>query len=155
ELGINIYVGLWQGPTQAQLDQLGKAGMRVICEQNEVGLRNRDSATIVGWMHGDEPDNAQPKGGGYGPPIAPRSVVADYRRMRQADSSRPVLLNLGQGVAWDDWYGRGTRTRHPEDYAGYCAGCDLASFDIYPVTHESKAVGGKLEFVARGVERLV
>ena len=24
------------------------------------------------------------------------------------------MLNLGQGVAWDGWYGRGTRTNHPE-----------------------------------------
>ena len=27
------------------------------------------------------------------------------------------MLNLGQGVAWDGWYGRGVRTNHPEDYA--------------------------------------
>ena len=156
ELGINLYVGLWQGPTQAQLDALSKAGMLVICEQNETGLQNLENQTIVGWMHGDEPDNAQEQqGGGWGPPIAPATIVADYQRMRRADPSRPVLLNLGQGVAWDDWYGRGVRTRHPEDYAEYGKGCDLASFDIYPVTHDSKAVAGRLEFVARGVERLV
>jgi len=155
ELGINLYVGLWQGPTQAQLDDLGKAGMRVICAQNDVGLKNRDGDTIVGWMHGDEPDNAQEQaGGGYGPPIVPAAIAADYARMRRADPTRPVLLNLGQGVAWDDWYGRGARTRHPEDYAEYCKGCDLASFDIYPVTHDRPAVAGHLEFVARGVERL-
>jgi hypothetical protein len=49
-------------------------------------------------MPGDEPDNAQPKsGGGYGPPIAPETVVERYRKMRDADPSRLVLLNLGQG----------------------------------------------------------
>jgi Zn ribbon nucleic-acid-binding protein len=74
--------------------------------------------------------------------------------MKTADPSRPVLLNLGQGVAWDGWYGRGRRTNHPEDYAAYLKGCDIASFDIYPANHESKAVGGNLWFVARGVERL-
>src|SRR5438093_887656 len=32
--GINLYVGLWQGPTLGQLAELEKAGMPVICAQN-------------------------------------------------------------------------------------------------------------------------
>ena len=154
--GFNLYIGLWKGPTEAQLAALRRAGMRVICAQNEVGLRHRQDPIIVGWMHGDEPDNAQPLPGGkgYGPPIPPEKIVEAYRRMRQADPTRPVLLNLGQGVAWDDWHGRGVRTRHPEDYPRYIQGCDIVSFDIYPVTHRSKAVAGKLWYVARGVDRL-
>jgi hypothetical protein len=80
--------------------------------------------------------------------------VADYQKLAKADPSRPVLLNLGQGVAWDGWYGRGTRTNHPEDYAEYLKGCDVASFDIYPVVHDKPEVAGKLEFVALGVDRL-
>lgn len=155
--GINLYVGLWRGPTEAQLSALREAGMKVICEQNDVGLAHRDDPTIVGWMHGDEPDNAQPlgEGRGYGPPIAPARIVADYERMRQRDPTRPVLLNLGQGVAWDDWHGRGVRSRHPEDYPEYVKGADIVSFDIYPVTHDRPAVSSNLWFVARGVERLV
>jgi hypothetical protein len=159
ELGINTYVGLWKGPTREQLDELERCGMRVVCAQNEVGLADakRASSVIVGWMHGDEPDNAQeiPGEKGYGPPIEPDVVVADYRRMRAADPTRPVLLNLGQGVAWDGWYGRGVRSNHPEDYARYVKGCDIASFDIYPVVHPNAEVAGKLEFVARGTQRLV
>lgn len=156
ELGINLYVGLWKGPTSAQLAALKAAGMRVICAQNETGLRDPNRDIIVGWMHDDEPDNAQSlgEGRGYGPPVPPERVAADYRRMAQADPSRPVLLNLGQGVAWDGWHGRGVRTNHPEDYPAYLEGCDIASFDIYPVTHDKPAVAGKLEFVARGVTRL-
>lgn len=154
ELGINLYVGLWDGPTQAQLDELDKAGMPVICEQNDVGLQHRGK-TIVGWLQGDEPDNAQKAAIGYGPPIEPHVVVADYERMRRRDPTRPVLLNLGQGVAWDDWHGRGTRTNHPEDYPEYTKGADIVGFDIYPVTHDKPAVQGKLEFVGRGVQRLV
>jgi hypothetical protein len=65
------------------------------------------------------------------------------------------LLNLGQGVAWDGWHGRGVRTNHPEDYAEYVKGCDIASFDIYPAVHRKPQVAGKLWYVARGVERLV
>jgi hypothetical protein len=155
--GFNLYVGLWKGPTEAQLAALKQAGMRVICAQNETGLRHLQDVTIVGWMHGDEPDNAQPLGSGkgYGPPIAPEKIVADYHRMRAADPSRPVLLNLGQGVAWDRWHGRGVRTNHPEDYPEYVKGCDIASFDIYPVVHSHPEVAGQLWYVARGVERLV
>ena len=47
------------------------------------------------------------------------------------------MLNLGQGVAWDGCYGRGVRTNHPEDYPEYIRGCDLVSFDIYPVAHST------------------
>jgi hypothetical protein len=108
-------------------------------------------------MHGDEPDNAQslPGGKGYGPPILPAKIVESYQAIRKADPSRPVLLNLGQGVAWDAWHGRGTRTNHPEDYPEYTKGCDIASFDIYPVAHPSAQVKGNLDFVAKGVARLV
>ncbi len=157
EAGINLYVGLWQGPTQEQLDELTRAGLNVICSQNEVGLKNRENPVIVGWMHNDEPDNAQSlgPGKGYGPPVPPREVVRDYRRMRESDPARPVFLNLGQGVAWDDYIGRGVRRKHPEDYPEYLEGCDIASFDIYPAVHEAPEVAGKLEFVPQGVERLV
>jgi len=156
EAGINIYVGLWRGPTQEQLTRLKEAGMSVICSQNQVALAHKDDPTIVAWMHGDEPDNAQSlgQGKGYGPPIPPEKIVADYERIRAADPSRPVLLNLGQGVAWDGWYGRGVRTNHPEDYQQYVKGCDIASFDIYPAVHDKPEVAGKLWYVARGVERL-
>ena len=156
EAGFNVYVALWRGPTEEQLKQLKAAGMSIICHQNKVGLAHIDDPTIVGWMHGDEPDNAQSlgEGKGYGPPIPPEEIVKDYERIRAADPSRPVMLNLGQGVAWDGWYGRGVRTNHPEDYPLYLKGCDIASFDIYPVVYDKPEVAGKLWYVARGVERL-
>ncbi len=155
--GFNTYVGLWQGPTEQQLTDLKAAGMKVICEQNATGRKHLDDPTIVGWMHGDEPDNAQSlgKGKGYGPPVLPSTIVQDYEKIRAADPSRPVMLNLGQGVAWDGWYGRGVRSRHPEDYPEYIRGCDIVSFDIYPVAHSSPQVSGKLWYVAQGVDRLV
>jgi len=157
QAGINTYVALWKGPTEEQLATLKKAGMRLICHQNEFALRHLDDPTVIGWMHGDEPDNAQSLGNGkgYGPPIAPEKIAADYQRVKTADPTRPVLLNLGQGVAYDDYIGRGVRRNHPEDYPEYIKGCDIASFDIYPVNHDSREVSSKLWFVAGGVERLV
>ena len=155
-IGINTYVGLWRGPTAEQLDKLDQAGIRLICGQSERSLRFKDRPTIVGWMHGDEPDNAQSlgRGQGYGPPIPPERIVEGYREIRRADPDRPVMLNLGQGVAWDGWYGRGVRTNHPEDYPEYLKGCDIASFDIYPASHETKAIAGNLWYVPQGVDRL-
>jgi hypothetical protein len=154
--GFNTYVGLWRGPTEKQLAELKQAGMKVICHQNKLALQRIDNPTIIGWMHGDEPDNAQSlgRGKGYGPPILPQKIIDDYHKLSNADPTRPVLLNLGQGVAWDGWHGRGVRTNHPEDYSEYVKGCDIASFDIYPAVHSNPQVAGNLWYVARGVERL-
>ncbi len=154
--GINLYVGLWNGPTEKQLAALKTTGMRVICSQNGTGLAHKDDPIIAAWMHGDEPDNAQSlgEGKGWGPPIPAEKIIADYERIRKADPSRPVLLNLGQGVAWDGWYGRGVRTNHPEDYREYVKGGNIVSFDIYPVASPDSAVQGKLWYVPYGVERL-
>jgi hypothetical protein len=130
--------------------------MKVVCHQNKVGLKYVNEKTIIGWMHGDEPDNAQSlgRGKGYGPPIKPEKIIDDYNKIRSTDPTRPVLLNLGQAVAWDAWHGRGVRTNHPEDYPEYIKGCDIASFDIYPVVHSSPQVAGNLWYVAKGVTRL-
>ena len=153
--GFNLYVGLWKGPTEEQLAELTRAGMPVICAQNEVGLAHKDDPIIVGWMHGDEPDNAQSlgEGKGYGPPVAPEKVIGRYAAMQRADPSRPVLLNLGQGVANDAWHGRGPDARQ-SDYLGYVQGGDIVSFDIYPAASTAPNVAGKLWLVALGVDRL-
>lgn len=154
--GINLYIGLWKGPTEEQLAELKQAGMPLICDQNDVGMKHLKDRTIVGWMHGDEPDNAQSlgEGKGYGPPIKPERIVEDYHKIAAADPSRPVWLNLGQGVAWDAYRGRGVRTNHPEDYPEYAQGCDVVSFDIYPGVHSSDEIRGNLWYVAQGVSRL-
>jgi len=161
QAGINLYVALWRGPTDAQLAALKAAGMSVICHQNAAGMAHRDDPTIVGWMHGDEPDNAQSvrdeKTGrrGYGPPIPPARIVADYERRRAADPTRPVMLNLGQGVANDAWKGRGPGASL-DDYPGYVRGADIVSFDVYPVAGIDRPDGADfLWYVAKGVDRLV
>ncbi len=130
--------------------------MFVICSQNSAALGRKDDTNIIAWLQEDEPDNARNRGArfGFGSPTSPEKIVERYRSMKTADPTRPVFLNLGQGVAWDNWHGRGNRNGHPEDYPKYLQGCDIASFDIYPMNHFSKEVSGNLWFVARGVERL-
>jgi hypothetical protein len=189
EIGINLYVAVHGGPLPGQLEAFEKAGMPVICAQNEVALkyvREKPDGIVAGWMHGDEPDNAQSvarqgenpdkaywksiediqaawpdagmktlaEWGRWGPPIPPKRVVADYEQMRKNDPTRPIMLNLGQGVAYENAPDRGYRSRRLEDYPEYIKGCDIVSFDIYPVVHNKADVRGNLWFVPRGVERL-
>jgi hypothetical protein len=156
--GVNLYVGLWQGPTETQLAQLKAAGMPVICEQNAAGLAHKADKTIVGWMHGDEPDNAQPVKDpltgqeSWGDHIPPARIVADYAKLRAADPTRPILLNLGQGVANDEWIGRGSNARF-DDYLTYVKGGDIISFDVYPVA-DFKDGANRLWYVPKGIDRL-
>lgn len=143
-IGINLFIGQWQGPTEAQLASLRAAGMPVIADQNQVALSRLDDPTLAGWLQQDEPDNAQPDGaGGYGPCVEPAVVVERYEQMRRADPTRPVLLNLGQGVAHDI----------DRPYVGAGA-ADIVSFDIYPVTSPYDHIRGDLWRVALGVDRL-
>lgn len=158
--GINLYIGLWQGPTEEQLAALKSAGMPVICEQNAVGLAHQDDPTIVGWMHGDEPDNAQPMKDPvtgkqtYGPCVPPAQVVSHYQQLKSADPTRPILLNLGEGVANDEWIGRGEGAKL-DDYKTYVQGADIVSFDVYPIAGLNKPDGENyLWYVAKGVRRL-
>jgi hypothetical protein len=153
EIGVNLYIGLWQGPTAQQLSALSAVGMRVICEQNETGLEHVDDPIIAGWMHGDEPDNAQalPEGG-YGPAVDPAVLQADYEEMTAADPTRPVFLNLGQGVANEEWVGRGGPR---ENYPRYVATTDIVSYDVYPVSGIRRDDGERfLWWVAKGVDSL-
>jgi hypothetical protein len=156
-IGINTYIGLYEGPTDDMLTTLAGAKMPVACDQNAVGLAHLDDATIVAWTQQDEPDNAQSKqGGGYGPCISASAVQGLYAQMRGKDSTRPVFLNLGQGVA-HDYIGWGSEcaATHPKDYPDYVKAADIVSFDIYPSNDTDKDVQGKLWLVADGVKNLV
>jgi hypothetical protein len=87
--------------------------------------------------------------------VKPEKVVADYERLRAADPTRPIMLNLGQGVAYDAWHGRGPGAKR-EDYLTYVRGGDIVSFDFYPVGGETGQDGNaRLPLVAKGVQRLV
>ena len=156
-IGINLYVGLWEGPT-AEADRRAEAAPHA-------GHLRAERVRPEASRREDHRRLDARRRAGQRPVAGPRAR-ATARRSRRRRSSRttagsrprtprrPVMLNLGQGVAWDGWYGRGVRTNHPEDYAQYVRGGDIVSFDIYPAVHDKPAVAGKLWYVPRGVERL-
>ncbi|MEX0885831.1 MAG: PEP-CTERM sorting domain-containing protein [Phycisphaeraceae bacterium] len=160
-MGINLYVGLggWRSE-QEQLQWLKDHDMPVLAHQNAL-MRNllaQESELldpVVGWLQQDEPDNAQSNGqGGFGPPVTPGEMVSRYETLQSYDDTRPVYMNLGQGVAWDGWIGRGVRTNHPEDYPAYQGAADILSFDIYPAASTRPAITGELWRVGYGVKRM-
>jgi hypothetical protein len=153
-IGVNLYVSQSGRLDAERLAELERAGMPIITHYK---AELKDRKIVVGWMHGDEPDNAQalPKGQkGWGPPILPEKIVADYQKLKAADPTRPIFLNLGQGVAYDNYIGRGVRRGKMEDYPKYVEGGDVVSFDIYPVVHDRPEIAGNLWYVAQGVSRL-
>jgi hypothetical protein len=159
-LGINIYVGNNAGvdPMAASdLATIKALGMYAIIGQDSVGLASKNDPTIIGWwMTPDEPDNAQADDGGYGPPVSPSTLVAQYQSYKTTDPTRPIWLGLGQGVAYDGWEGRGSNAP-PE--SGYVPASDIIAFDIYPYNAcdgdtNQKVVCGEFWLNAFGVTRL-
>ena len=174
--GFNLYLDLWEGPTEDQLAVLKKFNMPVICKQNAVALAHLTDPFIVGWIQPDEPDNAKPfkyfwsnsvsriqaawpglfdgfgtnkPYTGYGPPIPCAWIIREYEAMRARDPRRPVILGMGDGVARPEFHGRGERAGKPEDYLEYLKGCDIAGFDTYPVNYKTNR-----RHVADGVTNL-
>jgi hypothetical protein len=161
QLGINVFVGNNAGTDPiavTDLTTLAGLGIYAIVGQDSVGLQEVDSGTVVGWwMTPDEPDNEQPtSSGGYGPPVAPATLVAQYDAYRDADSTRPIYVGLGQGVAYDDWEGRGSNAP-PE--SAYVPASDIVDFDIYPYNNcggdsNEQATCGQFWLNSYGVDRL-
>jgi len=155
-LGINLILSIWDGPSDREMQQLHDAGMFAMCEPDDWGGKaweHRDDRAIVGWIHADEPDNAQREdGGGYGKAIPPEKIMDAYNNIRKRDPTRPVVLCLGQGVANDEWVGRGCEI---SDYPKYVQACDILMYDVYPVVGIRKPDGENyLWYVAKGVDRL-
>lgn len=158
-LGINTFVGLWNPPTEIGLKQLRAHGIHLVVQPSPEALALKDSSIIRGWLQPDEPDNAQPDGkGGYGPCVSPEEIVRSYNEIRTRDSTRPVYLGFGQGVANPGWVGRGKECAaiDPETYYSAASrGGDIIAFDIYPVAEANQDhVKGKLDLVGRGVANL-
>lgn len=150
-VGINLFVGLWEGPTAQQLDALPAPDVATFCGQTGVWQSRLEDRAISGWLHDDSPDNAvELPEGGYGPCIEPEVTQARYATMRERDATRPVLLLLGQGVADVEWPGRGSCTDRDDMYPEYAQAADVLGFYIYPLARERP-----LALIATGVERLL
>jgi hypothetical protein len=160
-IGVNIYLGNNGGTDPlmpSDLATLKSLGMYAIIGQDSTGLASIDDTTVIGWwMTPDEPDNAQPaSGGGYGPPVAPSTLVTRYNSYKAADPTRPVYLGLGQGVAYPDYEGRGS---NPPPESEYVPASDIVAFDIYPYNNCSGDANevvtcGEFWLNATGVESL-
>jgi hypothetical protein len=151
-IGVNLFVG---NSTLAEIATLKNYGMRGIFDQSTDArtLMNNNTykATMLGWGHQDEPDNAQSNGsGGYEPCISTDSIVHLYNTKKSVDATRPIFLNLGRAVSDIGWYGRGTCTGNWQMYPGYIQGCDIVSYDIYPVNDGNS----NLYMVPKGVDSL-
>lgn len=164
DAGINMYVTAEQLTAQT-LGNLKAANMKVICNQYPYALSQINDPTIYGWIHyKDEPDNSNPD---YYGDCTPTSVMINhYKTMKAADPTRPVYLNLGMGVSYLSWAGRGgacanqwwqyadTITGHGSVRNGYIKASDIISFDIYPVNSKYSTVSGNLYYVPKGVDSL-
>jgi hypothetical protein len=160
-LGVNIYIGnnAQTDPLMASdLTTLKNLGLYAIVGQDSVGLANVNDTTIIGWwMDPDEPDNAQFNGdGGYGPPVAPATLVARYSAYKAADGTRPIYLGLGQGVAYPNYEGRGS---NPPAESLYVPASDITAFDIYPYNNcngdaNAQVTCGQFWLNATGIDNL-
>jgi hypothetical protein len=112
-------------------------------------------------MHGDEPDNAQMnrKTRKYDPCVDPAIIIKSYGEIKKNDPSRPVYINLGQGVSYLNYIGRGECRGDIDKYKistnGYLKGCDIASFDIYPVNNRDAETQNNLWYVPKGIDSLI
>lgn len=157
--GINMIIGAEMNEKSLKIYKDLK--MKIICEQDSFGLEHRKEKVIYAWMHGDEPDNAQwnEKTQKYDPCIDPAIIQKSYDQIKKNDPSRPVYLNLGQGVAYINYNGRGACRGNIDKYKvstnGYLKACDIASFDIYPVNNSDEETKENLWYVAKGIDNLL
>jgi hypothetical protein len=145
--GINVFVSAsgWGEAASAKFKELGMyavMGYRTV-GRGDPNVLFKDDPQVMAWMHGDEPDN--------GSPDATRSIQ-DFRAWRKGDPTRPIYVNLGQGVANERF---GVLT--PDNYRAYCKAADIISFDVYPVTNigADKEGHNRLAITAKGVSRLI
>lgn len=153
-IGINTFVGMYNGVTHSNLQATNSNGMVMIADQNSVALNDSLSpTTLLGFLPYDEPDNAQwnESTQTYDPCIAVSTLQNVYNQYHAADSlHRPVMLGFGRGVADTSWVGRGSCTGDTQYYRDAKTAADMFAFDVYPVND-----GLPLYYPAQGVSNLI
>ena len=154
-IGINIYVGLWRGPTEEQLADLeaardARSSARRTTSAASTRTTRRSSAgcTATSPTTPSRSARARATARRSRPPRSSRATSGSSK----ADPSRPVLLNLGQGVAWDELVGRGVRTQPPGGLPRVPQGLRHRLVRHLPGQSTTQDVAGKLWYVADGVE---
>jgi hypothetical protein len=152
-MGVNIFVGGESGNAAAWCDELAKSGC-----VGFVGWRNRSpeqlaqiaaSPGFLGWMHGDEPDNAGEVNGEFrSTATPPAELIARYQAMKASKAPAPMYLNLGQGLANANW-----QSTPDEMYKDFMKCADVVCYDVYP-TSTMPDGANRLILTARGVSRL-
>lgn len=160
-IGINNFAELYDGANQTNLTALKNASLFATSGQNTFALTNSLGSVVKGWMHEDEPDNAQADGnGGYGPCTTTATIQSRYNTFKAADSlKRPVIINFGAGAAYTNWEGRGSCSGDTAMYSQYAQGADILGFDIYPNAGRYGPAYGNgpapITLVATGVDNLL
>ncbi len=151
-IGINNFVAFYGNLDQTSLSTFSTGAMPLTVSQNSVGLTSAQNGIIKSWTQIDEPDNAQLNAAGtaYDPCISPSVIVSNYNTIRSSDTTRPVFLNFGRGVADISYNGRGTCSGNTAYYSQVAPGGDILAFDVYPISDYSS----RLELVATGLDNL-
>jgi hypothetical protein len=140
-LGFNTFVG---GRAKEYCVEAERAGGYTMTHFDKA---MKGHPALLTWTHSDEPDLGIDKGK---PRKTAQEVVDSYKRIREADDSRPVFLNLTSG-----FMERGGR-KLPADHAAYyqlvVSGADILSFDYYPIYGWNRP--DRLTWVADGVTQL-
>jgi hypothetical protein len=139
-LGFNTFVG---GRANEYCAAAEKAGGYTITHFNDSMAGH---PALLAWMHGDEPDLGIDKGK---PRKPAQEVVTSYKRIREADATRPVFLNLTSGFMER---GRALPAERKEYYELVVKGSDILSFDYYPIYGWNRP--DRLLWVADGVSQL-
>lgn len=147
-LAINTFCGSSSRTTaKDHCDAAAAAGGYSIPSFGQDGQGAIGHAALLGWIHGDEPDmpskDAKPR-------TAVDDVIAHYKKIKEADKTRPVFVTFtGNFTSMDSKYDEATRKKL---YSGYISGCDVAGFDIYPIYGSGHA--SHLNWPAYGVAQL-
>ena len=107
---------------------------------------------LLAWIHGDEPDMPRKQEDkSFKPRSNPSDVLAEYRRIKAADASRPVFVTF-TGYFMRESTGKFTEAQKQTIYPALIRACDVVGFDTYPIY--GSGFPGRINWPAYGVTRL-